>query len=142
MTIEQRMADALLDLDGELARGASVASAIADVSKSYGISASVLRTRAERQFGALPTRKRWHLLKARSRQDVAEFLAEHPVNSDWDSLFIVEWRYESFLSTKYKKKVSEQRRILAHETLEAAYKIDLGAREADRKARGVRRVRW
>ena len=142
MTPEERFDNALADVDAELAKGATVASVLAGIAEECEIPLHILRMRAERQFGNLSVRRRWHRLRRRSRNDVREFLAAFSINSDWQRFFDLEFGYEAFLSEKYKKKVTVQRMALAKDTLEEAWRKDFETREADRKARGVRLRRW
>ena len=142
MSIEERLEGAFADLDSEFATGTSVAEAIAKVAPDYDLSREILRMRAERQFGSLSLRRCLLILKRRSQEDVREFLATFEVNSDWQSRWNIDYAYEDFLSQKYKKKVSTQRKALAEEALGMTFKADFIRREADRKKRGVRLRRW
>ena len=142
MTPEERLEGAFADLDSEFRQGTTIADAVAKIAPHYELSGEILRMRAERQFGSLSIRRRLLMLKRRSQEDVKQFLLTFEVNSDWQNRMHVDLAYEDFLSQKYKKRVSAQRKALADDALGKIYEADFLRREADRKRRGVRLKRW
>jgi gamma-glutamyl:cysteine ligase YbdK (ATP-grasp superfamily) len=55
VTIEQRVTDAILDLESLLSSGATVEAALVEASSDYGLKPEVLRVRAEAIIGNLKT---------------------------------------------------------------------------------------
>ena len=85
MTIEQRLTDALSDLEASLNEGTPVDDALASCAADYGLKVEVLRGRAEKIFGELSSLRKRNLKKAeilarehRAETAIERYLAEDP----------------------------------------------------------------